>query len=70
MSALLQYVPHLTRNNRVRFVRKDHPRDGQSCIVLDPLPNPSEREINQWYDVQFTDGRYLRCHERDLQLVP
>jgi hypothetical protein len=61
--------PQLVRQSRVQFVRKHHPRDGQYCTILDPLPNPSHLAINQWYDVKFDDGRYLRCHVRDLQAL-
>jgi len=59
--------PQFVRSSRVLFARHGHPRDGQYCTILDPLPNPSQLASNQWYDVRFDDGRYLRCHTRDLQ---
>ena len=62
-------VPDLPRKSRVLFVRKDHPESGHYCIVLEPLPNPSHQKTNQWYDVRFEDGRYLRCKEKDLKPV-
>jgi hypothetical protein len=62
-------VPRFNRGSRAIFIRKDHPRDGEYCILLNQLPNPSQRSTSQWYDVRFDDNRLLRCHERDLQFV-
>ena len=63
------YIPRLARNTRVTFVKKDHPKTAQQCTVLAPLPNPSRRAGNQWYDVRFDDRTFLRCQDKDLQLV-
>ena len=63
------YVPRLTRGSRAIFTLKNHPQGGQCCTLLNPLPDPSRRSANQWYDIRFDDGRFLRCHERDLQLI-
>jgi len=61
------YVPHLSRGSRTIFAREDHAKSGQYCTVLNALPNPSKRSVNQWYDVRFDDGWYFRCHEWDLK---
>jgi len=63
------YVPRLIRGGRVNFSVKGHPKDGQACTVFDGLPNPSHRSANQWYDVRFDDGGFVRCNERDLQPI-
>jgi ABC-type multidrug transport system fused ATPase/permease subunit len=49
-----EYVPNLSRGTRVRLMR-NHPKNGQLCTVIGPLPNPSKRPENQWYDVRFAD---------------
>ena len=63
------YVPRLIRGGRMNFLVKGHPKDGQGCTVFYSLPNPSQRSANQWYDVRFDDGGFLRCNERDLQPI-
>jgi|SRR2546426_1241962 len=45
-----EYIPRLARGSRALFIREDHPKKGERRTVLDPLPNPSQRSINQWYD--------------------
>jgi hypothetical protein len=56
----------LARNDEVRFIMKEHQMNGQRCIVVRVLPNPSELAIHQWYDVKFEDGTYGRFKEEYL----
>lgn len=61
------YVPAWSAGTRVRLTRKDHPEFLQSASIVAALPNPSQRQENQWYDVQFDDGRYGRFPARYLE---
>jgi hypothetical protein len=64
-----EYIPNLPRGVKVVLIGRDsHPKNGQRCIVVAALPNPSRRSEHQWYDVRFNDysmGRFLeRCLDR------
>ena len=62
-----QYEPRFSYGDRVRFAETDqYPQSGQSCRIIEVLPNPSARQEHQWYDVRFDDytvrrflGKYL-----------
>lgn len=57
----------LPNGERVVLTVKDHhAKDGQSCIVIGALPNPSGRPENQWYDVRFDDNSLGRFPGRHL----
>ncbi len=65
-----EYIPHLSRGARVRFVAGDHhPKSGKFCTIIGALPNPSGRAENQWYDVRFDDASMGRFPERNLARV-
>ena len=51
------YVPELPVGSRVRVVS---PTSVLTAIVVRALDNPSQRPENQWYDVQFNDGKLGR----------
>jgi hypothetical protein len=51
------YVPELPLGIRVRVVRGIGPTSLLTAIVIRALANPSQRPENQWYDVQFSDGK-------------
>jgi hypothetical protein len=62
-----EYVANLACGSRVRFVQKGHPSNGQICVVIRILPNPSSRPENQWYDVRFADSSIGRFLEKYLE---
>jgi hypothetical protein len=70
-----QYVASMKNGDRVRFVGTDNAsKTGQECTIVRVLPNPSEKQEHQWYDVQFDDGtlgRYLeRCITDRTSKIP
>src|SRR5438045_7534072 len=67
--SVLKYIPNLTRGTRVRLTADEHPKRGQQCTIMDPLPNPSQRPERQWYDVRFDDGSVGRFLQKYLAPV-
>ena len=63
------YKPSWAEGFHVKLTRKEHPRYAETGTIIAVLPNPSQRENNQWYDVRFESGRYGRFLQRHLQLV-
>jgi len=62
-----KYLPALQLGTRVQFIGQDqHPHNGQMCIVIGTLPNPSRVAEHQWYDVRFDDSSIGRFLERYL----
>src|SRR5437773_4709649 len=53
MVTIETYTPRFVRGTRVLFLQKDHPKNGQHCTVFEPVRNPSQQSMNQWYDVRF-----------------
>ena len=65
-----EYIPKLSRGTRVRFLGRDtHPQNGKFGRIIDPVPNPSKRPENQWYDVGFDNHSLGRFNERYLLKV-
>ena len=65
-----EYIPKLSRGTRVVFLgREHHPKNGRGGRIIGPVPNPSRRPENQWYDVGFDDHSIGRFHERYLVQV-
>ena len=63
----LPYSPSWQTGTRVRLTRPGHPDYLQNGSVIATLPNPSQRQQNQWYDVRFDNGRCGRLLERNLE---
>jgi hypothetical protein len=62
-----QQLPEFARGERVLFSGENsHPKKGQYCRIIGPLPNPSRLTKNQWYDVRFDDYSILRVLGRYL----
>ena len=62
-----KYLPALPLGTRVQFIGQDqHPQNGQICVVIGVLPNPSQLAVHQWYDVRFDDSSIGRFLERYL----
>ena len=61
------YIPSWLAGTRVRLTRQGHPDFLQTASIIAALPNPSERQKNQWYDVRFDNGRSGRFLERNLE---
>jgi hypothetical protein len=65
----IAYSPLFVEGCRVRLVKVDHSQIGKSAVVVRALPNPSQLEKHQWYDVRFDNGRYGRFLSRYLEPV-
>jgi hypothetical protein len=62
------YNPSWPTGTRVRLTKPgtDYLQPGS---IIAALPNPPQRQQNQWYDVRFDNGRCGRFLERYLERV-
>ena len=65
----IAYRSSFVDGTRVRLVKADESQNGKSAVVVRVLPNPSQQEQHQWYDVRFENGRYGRFLARYLAPV-
>jgi hypothetical protein len=63
------YRPALVEGERVRLTRKDDRNFMNAATVKAVLPNPSQKNEHQWYDIRFDNGVWGRFLERYLDVV-